>query len=485
MVACSSSSSGAAPSVDAGQPPDGAAPATKDADADSGGNVESGADAGSNGLAWTSGTRLRAVVDAVETARIFSSWHDVALDVDCDYALSSDGKTRCLPVNQGFSEYDDSNCTNPVGIVPTGGAPVKYLSPPHGVFVCGKGTELHAVGASYVPAARYTFDGTSCVPDTSTPTNTSYVHFGAVVPATTFVAATQVSDPRGTRLSAHQYFGDDGSRQDFEMLDKSRANASCEVTDDGTGKVYCTPKERAYTEVFFSDAACTTAVGLHPEYAQQVCGRTPTAVQDSTGKVKVLTFFEVGARITTPVYETNGASCQLVAGPTLVDDGFYAVGAPLPLASLASLPVSNEGNGRVQLTVARTESGALGASLGFFDSQKNIGCRKSLAADGKVRCLPNTRFDVRVFADAQCSQGLLTIATGAAPPPAGTLLRAQAALPFSSANFVIGAKVAAPASVWSWNGNTTCQAAAVELVDYYATIPVPPTDFALVTTAPE
>jgi hypothetical protein len=50
--------------------------------------------------------------------------------------------------------------------------------------------------------------------------------------------------------------------------------------------------------------------------------------------------------------------------------------------------------------------------------------------------------------------------------------------------YVIGAKIAAPASLWHWNGDT-CQAGSVQAFDDYATTAVPPTDFVLVTTAPE
>ena len=104
--------------------------------------------------------------------------------------------------------------------------------------------------------------------------------------------------------------------------------------------------------------------------------------------------------------------------------------------------------------------------------------------DGKTRCLPSTRFDVRSYTDAKCTDGVREVATGTAPPPAGTLLRGQGTIPSATATYVIGAKIAAPAAVWQWNGET-CQQGAVQAVDYYATPAVPPTDFVLVTTAPE
>ncbi len=478
IVACSSSDDAAAPLADAGPSADaGAADGELDA--------EAAPPTSGSALPWTSGTRLRARVTTVDTARTFAGWHDLMLGVDCSFAVASDGKIRCLPDDAASSFYDDVNCTSAVGAIASGKSP-KYLSEPAAAFVCGKGTAFYLPGAVYTPASLFQFDGTSCQPAGGTSAGFTYVHLGAQVDPGTFVAATEALEPRGARLSARQYIGSDGSKEDIGMQDTARGSSRCSARDVRDGTYACLPDDLAYQEVFFSDAQCQALVGFHPGYAQQVCDRTPTAIQDSTPNSpgKNYSFFEVGAKVTGTIYENNGASCSPYVAPASLGATYYATGAPIPLSAFAPFTLKNEGTGRVLLSVARTDSGALGAVIGFFDSAKNTTCSVQRAGDGQMRCVSRTLLQVNSFSDDQCSAGIFEVSPGTAVTP-GTLADAQSAVPEARSLMQVGAKIAAPTLLWSWNGTTCTPASVLAADDFYTTTTIPPTDFVLATTAPE
>jgi len=285
-------------------------------------------------------------------------------------------------------------------------------------------------------------------------------------------------DPRGARLSLRQYLADDGARQDLDAVDGMRGGARCMANPDSATGAHCTPVDRAYVEYFFSDSGCATPAALHPGYAQDTCGRVPNAIQGDM-------FYEVGARITTPIYEGHGAQCATATpDPT---DSFYALGAPLPLSSLPSLALTNEGSGRVRLQVARSETAALIQTLGFFDGGKGVFCYDELAADGQQRCIPATQLAVNTFTDAQCTQGLVAVGSGGTAPAAGAFASAGIARPDGSATavFQVGAKVPAPAMAWHMNGSVCAMIAVPTSTDFYVATAVAPSDLALVVTAPE
>jgi hypothetical protein len=477
FLACSSSDDAASPLPDAGPSPDAG---TLDGD-----SPDAAPPGPGSALPWTSGTRLRARVTTVGAARMFVGWHDLTLNVDCRFGVASDGKVRCLPSDAASSFYDDVGCTTAVGVIPNGTTP-KYLSAPNAAFVCGKGPAFYLPGATYTPTDLFQHQESGCEPAGSAGGAFTYVHLGALVDPATFAAATEALEPRGARLSARQYVASDGAKEDVGMQDAARASSRCSARDVRNGDYSCIPDDLAYQEVFFSDDKCQSLVGFHPGYAQQVCDRTPTAVQDSTpaSAGKTLTFFEVGAKVTGTIYENNGASCLPYVAPASLGATYYATGAPLPLTAFAPFTRKNEGTGRVLLTVARTDSGALGAVLGFYDTMKNSECAVQRATDGQMRCIARTLLQVNSFADDKCSIGIYEVPAGTAVT-AGALLDAQSAVPEARAVMQLGAKIAVPTALWSWNG-TNCTASGIGPTDdYYATTTLPPADFVLATTAPE
>jgi hypothetical protein len=249
---------------------------------------------------------------------------------------------------------------------------------------------------------------------------------------------------------------------------------------------YCIPLRLAYLENFFADTACSKPAAYYPGYAQQTCGVTPTAIQDSTtsGAFQQLILYEVGAKIPA-AYMGSSTSCNKWAAPDSLFASFYVPGASIPLASLPPITVKNEGSGRVLAKVARTESGAFAAMLGFFDTTKNADCQPMTTSDGKLRCLPGSTYFINEYADDKCTQALYANYPTNPAAAAGTLIPTNTGVAGQSAVYAVGAKIARPTMVYDWNG-TTCQMNAPSTTDdYYATTLVPPTDFVEVVTAPE
>ncbi len=484
FAACSSSSSGGG---DGGLTEGGADAAT----ADGGNNKDSGVamDSGNapNGLAWTSGTRLRAIVDVADSAKLFVGWHDKALDVDCTYDLAVDSMTRCLPIN-GDAVYDDAACTNAVAAVATSAvATVKYVPEPRGPFSCGKARDFYAIGAAYVPAAVYTKGADGTCNASSIDPNATYSHLGAKVLPSSFVAETDVMDPRGTTVSAIQWVGDDKSRQDGTLIDLGRKGDACGSRANKAGSYYCVPTRVAFLENFFSDAACGTGAAYYPTGQQLTCIRPPTAILDATLTVMDLSFYEPGAKVTVPVHQGTPANCKLYSNPADVAD-YYSPGAALPLAKLPALTVKEQGAGRIQQHTLVTDKGTLATILDFYDSQKSTVCRQATTTDGVTRCVPvadkAVYSDINLFLDATCKQPIFQrYVTNPAPAAGGWAHASTDTLRIAA--ITIGAKLATPGALYALSGGV-CNPSAVDgATEYYATTVVPPTDFVQITRTVE
>lgn len=442
-----------------------------------------GGDVGASaGLAWFSGTRLRAVLDVVAESRTFAAWQDLQLGVRCRYVLAADGKLRCLPDAPEVSAmYDDATCAHAVGVVPPAVATPKYLPAPDGPFVCGAGTDFFVAGAPYTPPAVYQrqYDGT-CQAQPIQP-DATYLALGARVDPATFAGETDEVDPRGARYTARRYRSDDGARQDVDLLDGSRGDARCAVRDDGADNQRCVPSDLAYIETQFSDATCKTPIAFYPGYAQRTCARTPTAILDSTiaDIGKPLALFEAGALFTGVVYRDEGMCTRYDADPSL-DASYYTVGAAVSILSLPVLPVTREGSGRIQLQVARTESGALAAVLGRYDTERDTVCDQGRASDGTMRCLPHTNIQVAAFADAQCTHALAEV--GAV---VGSYISAPAAMPGTIAIFQVSATTMIPTTSWRKSGTDCVVAVDPTPPTYRDTTTIAPADLVAFTTIVE
>lgn len=145
-----------------------------------------------------SGSRLKAKFRAAEDGSkefLPYLWYDSELQVDCIFAVASDGLERCLPSAGGTLGYFlDATCTQPLAIFPTG-CPPRFARRQEVVAVaCGgavqaylyeiKGPELKPTMLFYKPA------GGTCGAGGPPIAAYSYYALGLEMPASSFVAGT-------------------------------------------------------------------------------------------------------------------------------------------------------------------------------------------------------------------------------------------------------------------------------------------------------
>jgi hypothetical protein len=468
---------------DAGAPPSNSSAgvneggATQQPDGGASGQAAGGAPTTEMTDGWLSGTRLRAVLNVAGNAKMFSTWHDAMLDIDCNFAIDANNVERCLPVPQNYAAYADDKCSKPIVILNPGDSP-QYVVGPLEPFECGHGATYYTLGADTTATTGYSHQNGSCVSNGDVTATQIVKTLGKAVPATTFVAATEtVHEPRDERLSASVRVAEDGSRQVTSHFDLER-QADCNPREHQGDGYACIPEDRAYIEYFFSDKACKVPAAYHPAYAQQVCGHEPAIIQNSSPYFTD-GYFEVGKQVTGTVYRADGATCDPYESPGDPAATYFSVGKEVPWPAFPPLSSKNEGAGRILLNVLRGPGDELVSREEFFDTTLGIRCGVGQAADLKTRCIPYSG-SANQFADSKCSKALWVNPAGMALPAGIDFL--QSNVPTGGvAIFKIGAKIAAPALAWSMNG-LDCQAATVsDTDDYYSTTALAPTDLALVT----
>lgn len=154
-----------------------------------------------------SGSRLKARRNiADDGAREFVGWYDSQLQVNCAFAMASDGSTRCLPEavlgGQGTAFYKDSACTQPVAWVRANCQAPKYAIE-WILNACTGGSStiamshylVYAVGAQTTASQLYSKYSGKCSAYTGAPPADTFYALGAETPPTTFVAASEQVDP--------------------------------------------------------------------------------------------------------------------------------------------------------------------------------------------------------------------------------------------------------------------------------------------------
>jgi hypothetical protein len=75
------------------------------------GGASSGGGSGQLG-GYQSGSRIKMHVwTTPDGARQFEGWYDTQLTVDCEFLMTADGVTRCVPPTVGLPAYFDAACT--------------------------------------------------------------------------------------------------------------------------------------------------------------------------------------------------------------------------------------------------------------------------------------------------------------------------------------------------------------------------------------
>ena len=478
--------SGAAPASGGSVGDEGGAGATPGASGTPGvvtGGQAAGGDASSEMTdSWLSGTRLRAVVQVAGGIKLFSGWHDSELDIDCQWQFDPDGTERCVPRNvDGYLSYSDAKCTKLVAVVNSTLPVPAWLPEPNG-FKCNQGPAYRTIGASVTVTDLYYPDSSgACMPTGPVDVNHVTKTVGAIVPGSTFVAATKtVREARDARLSATVRVAADGSREVTSHLDLER-QVACSPREHAGDGMACVPLNRAYLQSLFANATCDAPAAYYPGYGQ-ACGKAPDIIQESKAWFTD-NYFEVGKDVTGSVYGQQ-PTCKPYVPEFEPNATFFAVGKSIAWASLAQLSTKNEGAGQIALRVTRGADDELITREAFFDTKLDSVCRENVTSDLKTRCAPSAPFQVDDFADDKCTQGLFGYTAGVAPIAQTAFVQAPAA-GGGTTLFKRGAKVATPAKVWHASWPDCTEAPPTAGVDYYATTTIPPSDMVLLTIETE
>jgi len=117
-----------------------------------------------------SGRRLRArTLQGADGSRQFVGWFDAALEMDCSFAVASDGAWRCLPVGAETGRFfGDAACTQRLATLPRGcSAPAYAVLNDPSACVSRATKQVFSLGARYAGPIAYSFVAGACSAVTS------------------------------------------------------------------------------------------------------------------------------------------------------------------------------------------------------------------------------------------------------------------------------------------------------------------------------
>ncbi|MDB5212720.1 MAG: hypothetical protein JWO86_647 [Myxococcaceae bacterium] len=393
------------------------------------------------GEGFASGSRLSAgVLQAEGGATLFDkTWRDTKLDVPCAFAVAADMTVRCLPGRSDLTLFTDEACQSPVYARRESACdppfqPPAPLQPPaffRETVQCSAAAVVRTVGQRIETTsgvALYTRDSTgACVAYQSVGPIEVYAAGDAVDPKT-FVAQTSLTrEPRGASYAVERMTAEDGASAIVRIIDVAR-NESCAPLAAAFGapdplRCYPPSAEAFATDGIpsrSSDAACTVPVAegsrcwtpsmvLEVDVNSNACG----------DRFTVTGFAAVGAEVTS-VYgsapsQAGGASC--LAESADIRLAYFAVGAPVDVASFPSLARAEDGTARVRVRTLTAPSGDRLLASTFYDADHDTECEPQNAADGIVRCLPARRRGILAYADPQCTIPIVGVPAGCATKP--------------------------------------------------------------------
>lgn len=441
---------------------------------------------------WKSGTRLQAQVYRAGSAKLFKTWHDTQLDMDCAFSRASDGQLRCQAVDSEQTDmYSDSNCTQPVWL-PSGDMQCngdssfyfRVFVPPTSICPSGVPPQYKAGPQVTLPIV-YAHDLTSGACGQALGPTTVYT--GTLVDPATLVAAQSSVLPVGDRLGVEQLTADDGATQLRAISDRQR-NFECMVAS-GNEVDRCVPTTFATQNGQYTDANCMTAIASY-----STCGSPPSAVlvspwvgsSCSSPKDLENDFAEVGPSVATFAYDDTSGQCvaEALNDPTIAG---YSTGAAIPATALAAITYKYEGgSGQVVAQTMVAPTGERLRALSLYDTKAQTYCYPGNAADGQLRCIPSTpAFATFFYADANCTRPLVDLSKGCTPPAFAAVVGPSAcgATPYHI--FQLGAAHPSTTLFESDNGNCEPSTGFGDSNYYELGEEVDPTSFEAVTVSAE
>jgi hypothetical protein len=394
---------------------------------------------------YSGGTRLRARFHRTSDGTFaFIGWNDSQIGIDCRFAVSSDGRLRCVPstplayVYTSPGYFKDASCTQRIAVHGTGpcAATPRYASMDDRT-VCPERTRIYALGAKLATTTAYYRDAGGGPCQQTTWSGADLYDVGAEVAATAFVAATEQTGPDLGGVARADLTADDGARGFSRFVDVARAQ-TCYFRDATDGSLRCLPSGDAYVSTStFANASCTIPAASRSATACPA----PTTAQSSTpqGCSYVTRVFSVGASAPTPYYQ--GASCTSFNGGS---SQYFAAGAEIAPTSFADARVvPPSGGARVQAKQLLLRGGEP-YPFGLRDTQRNEDCYFMNAGDGTSRCLPSAGAQVYFYTDAQCTQRIASRYTGGgcATPPTLAQQYDDSTCPARTRLFAVGSPIA-------------------------------------------
>lgn len=353
---------------------------------------------------FSSGSRLRARFHRIDgLVDVLASFHDNVLDADCAFideqgAHPGPGASAyCVPANvarhrEGRGPFVDADCNQLAAFPPANTQATIALVEPRDACA----TAPIARAALPVENRRVYLLDDAGVCGQSSP-RAAVQKLGDVLPPTTFARAVEVAEPRLGRIDARVLAGDDGSRLVVGGFDRRR-NEAVRIGDLGDGIKRWLPVRIAFVgsgEPVYADSGCKT------ELATKI-GRTATCpltaafvLEGSCGGGRV---FSLGAQVTAPF--ANRETCALLPLP---DATAFVVGEEIPASAFTPVVDSDIGGARLRRRSSRADDAIV--SWGeVLDATIGGPCIVLTAADGELRCVPDTAETVDVFADESCTE---------------------------------------------------------------------------------
>ncbi|HEX8789530.1 MAG TPA: hypothetical protein VF765_01165 [Polyangiaceae bacterium] len=108
-------------------------------------------------------------LEGEDGSRQFMGWFDTARQIDCSFAVATDGAWRCMPAGADAGRfYADAACTQRLATVPKGCSGPAYATVREvPACVWQSSRQVFAVGERYAGPLAYWTDGGACAAVTS------------------------------------------------------------------------------------------------------------------------------------------------------------------------------------------------------------------------------------------------------------------------------------------------------------------------------
>ncbi len=323
--------------------------------------------------------------------------YDRERDETCGLVSWNDGVYRCVNA-PGSVVFADAACKQPLAF----GNP-NQLAAQYDPDFCSV-SAVYQIAGPVSAQQYYSLTQMGC---TGPYTSNGLTSVGASLDRARF-AEVDLTEPFGDgRLQQQDYVSADGLRLLYGVVDTTLAT-SCAPNDAS-----CSPY--SLSDQLFSDAACTQRVTS--EYVNP-CSPPPKYYAEADAKCSNrIRHYALGARFTQQLYVIDGTTMTCKASTANPMLQYFAVGAEVSPAAMR-IAIADAPGHRLQ-TMYDAGAGIAVPSGRMFDTQLDIECAFSQAADGFVRCLPSGASYGAWYSDAGCTQSIHVVFEPADDPSCG------------------------------------------------------------------